>query len=456
MRKKALVIILVVAAHLSSVFAADSASDPMRLRALEVLRHELYHADPWVRVHAAEELLQLSYPEGVAEVFRNELDSHGSLPQYRIGIRRVLARASVVPQQRQERIAEIKAIFFDLNAPDRMHAIETLGKLGVRLTDAELADVRRYAQNSADPFAFWVLARHADPTAVAELERMQAVGDPLSALRAALCLEQLRPGLAEAWRAAGGEERLHALLTSAQPAERVKGCQEVGQFGRRDDSALLSPLLQDADADVRVYAASGILRMERRSVYRLGIADGLVIGGYFLSLILIGWYYARRTGTADDYLLGGRNMKPWMVGLSLFAALLSTASYMSVPGEIVKHGPMIMAQLICIPLVIWVVGWFLIPAFMKLRITSANELLELRLGLSVRMLGSAFFLFSRIAWMSMIIYITVKAVLMPITGLEPAWFPWMCVLLGVITMAYTSSGGLKAAVLADVIQSFIL
>ena len=222
------------------------------------------------------------------------------------------------------------------------------------------------------------------------------------------------------------------------------------------DRAYYIPLLTDSSADVRIAAAESLLRLERQHTGRLGFIDWLVLGGYFLSLILIGAYYARKAQTADDYLLGGRNMKAWMVGLSLFAALLSTASYMSVPGEIVKHGPMILAQLTAIPLIIWVVGWFLIPTFMKLRVTSANEILEMNLGLSVRMLGSAFFLLSRLAWMAMIIFITAKAILGPILGAGPQHLPWLCLLLGVITMAYTSSGGMKAAVLADVIQSFIL
>ena len=41
---------------------------------------------------------------------------------------------------------------------------------------------------------------------------------------------------------------------------------------------------------------------------------------------------------------------------------------------------------------------------MKLKITSAYELLETRLGLGVRMLGAVFFLAMRLVWMAVIIY----------------------------------------------------
>lgn len=456
MQKLFLILMLLFTAFLSPVFAEAPRADAIRLNALEVLRQELNTSDGWVKVHAAEALLRLGYPEGVGEVFKQELALHGDQPQYRIGIWRVLANATVVPKEKTEWIEKVKGVFFDPAAPDRIHAAETLGKLKVRLTEHEKTLVGQYAQQKQDPFAFWILAQNGQAGAVVELQRLKGSDDPVTALRAGLCLEQLQPVSKEAWLAAGGKEQAVAALQSVRADERVNACRVWNGFGKVDERGLLAPLLNDADADVRVHAAAALLNMERNRVFRIGITDGLVIAGYFLTLILIGWYYARKTETTEDYLLGGRNMKPWMVGLSLFAALLSTASYVSLPGEMVKHGPMLLAQLTFIPLVIWVVGWFLIPTFMKLRVTTANEILEMRLGLSIRMLGSALFVFSRLAWLSMIIYITAKAVLCPMLGLGPAYLPWMCLLLGLVTMGYTSSGGIKAAVLADVIQSFIL
>ena len=50
------------------------------------------------------------------------------------------------------------------------------------------------------------------------------------------------------------------------------------------------------------------------------------------------------------------------------------------------------------------VGWFLIPAIMRLRVTSAYEILETRLGLSVRVAGSCFFLTLRLFWMSLVMF----------------------------------------------------
>ncbi len=184
--------------------------------------------------------------------------------------------------------------------------------------------------------------------------------------------------------------------------------------------------------------------------------DWIVIGLYAVGMLAVGWYYSRRTGSSEDYLLGGRRMNPFSVGLSLFATLLSTISYLALPGEMIRYGPMVLTMMLAYPLVYLLVGGFMIPLLMKQQVTSAYEILEIRLGLSIRLLGSFFFLTMRLLWMAVIIYATTDKVLVPLLGLETSATPWLCALLGSITVVYTSMGGLKAVVLTDVVQTVIL
>jgi SSS family solute:Na+ symporter len=184
--------------------------------------------------------------------------------------------------------------------------------------------------------------------------------------------------------------------------------------------------------------------------------DWTVIALYAAGMLAVGWYYARRTATTDDYLLGGRKMRPLSVGLSLFATMLSTISYLAWPGEVIQNGPMMLAMLAGLPPVYLLAGWFLIPVIMKLKITSANELLEARLGVAVRTLGAVFFLAMRLAWMAVIIFATTDKVLVPLLRLDHSATPLVCAVLGVITVIYTSMGGLRAVVVTDVVQTLIL
>ncbi|MBI3862853.1 MAG: sodium/solute symporter [Planctomycetia bacterium] len=181
-----------------------------------------------------------------------------------------------------------------------------------------------------------------------------------------------------------------------------------------------------------------------------------VIALYAVAMLAVGRYYKSRVATSDDYLLGGRTMSPLMIGLSLFATLTSTLSYLAYPGEMIKNGPMMFAQLTAFPIVMLLVGWVLIPRIMKEQVTSGYELLELRLGLPGRLLGATMFMALRIVWMSAILYATTYKVLIPLLGLDLFWAPFISAAMGIITLIYSAEGGMRAVVVTDAMQSLIM
>jgi len=184
--------------------------------------------------------------------------------------------------------------------------------------------------------------------------------------------------------------------------------------------------------------------------------DWIVLGAYAVGMLGIGWHYSRRNRSADDYLLGGRQMRPWIVGLSMFATFFSALTYLALPGEMIAHGPMMLAQVFGFPIVAVGVCLVVIPYIMRFQVTSGYEILETRLGESVRLLAALTFLLVRFLWMGLMIYATVDKVLVPVAGIDSAWVPHVCVGLGLITVVYSSMGGLRAVVLSDAIQAIIL
>ena len=115
---------------------------------------------------------------------------------------------------------------------------------------------------------------------------------------------------------------------------------------------------------------------------RAGLAtiDWMIIVVYALGTIGLGWYYSRRQSSTKEYFVGTGNMNPVLIGVSLFATLLSTISYLSMPGESLGKGPMYMLSILAVPAVFGFVGFVLLPVYMKQRVTSAYELLETNLG----------------------------------------------------------------------------
>ncbi|MCA9175235.1 MAG: sodium-coupled permease [Planctomycetales bacterium] len=183
--------------------------------------------------------------------------------------------------------------------------------------------------------------------------------------------------------------------------------------------------------------------------------DWAIIGAYCVGTIALGYYYSRRQTSTHEYFVGSGRMNPVLVGVSLFATLLSTISYLSMPGESLGKGPVYLASLLALPMVFVVVSFVILPVYMKQRVTSAYELLEARLGYSIRMLGAGMFISLRLIWMSLLIYLTAKA-LTVMLGVGPDWIPWIALATGFVAVIYTSLGGLQAVVITDLFQTLLL
>ena len=264
----------------------------LRSQALYVLREAVCEETEWVKVHAAEGLLVNGYPEGVATSFEADLAS--AKPPYRVGVLRVLAQAVGKDKKlRQTRVDQVLAIFNDPDAADRLHALETLAKLGYnQRTDAVLEAAEPDA-GRFQVYARWVIANSGKPADQAMLAQL-VTGDDATlrtgaayALRhrkaispaalAALAAQQAEsPGdvyLQSAWfvhcprdRKLAARSALLAFLNSDKKHERNEVCLGLGYAGGARDVPILATLLRDdPEADVRVYAAFALLRLDRRS-----------------------------------------------------------------------------------------------------------------------------------------------------------------------------------------------
>jgi len=187
-----------------------------------------------------------------------------------------------------------------------------------------------------------------------------------------------------------------------------------------------------------------------------GTIDWIVVAIYAFVLIGIGIYYGRRQKTTEEYFVGGRSISPFLVGISLYATMFSTMSYIGVPGEIIQNGPVFIAVgILAMPLIYVIVGYLVIPMLVKLPVTSAYELLEQRLGRSVRLLGSAIFILTRLLWMAVMLHIT-SSVLVTVMGWNPVVATPLSIIAGLLTTIYTVTGGIRAVVVSDVVQFFVL
>ena len=180
--------------------------------------------------------------------------------------------------------------------------------------------------------------------------------------------------------------------------------------------------------------------------------DYWAVGFYFVAVLALGYRFSKQQQSTEEYFMAGRQMPWFLVGLSLFATLLSSVSYLSKPGEVIKNGLGVWGSYMQLPFTIVLVMVLLIPFFMSKHFTSAYEYLEELYGLKTRLFASILFILRRLFWMGMIVY-SASFAMARITG-QP--FVWIVLGIGAIAIAYTTMGGMRAVIWTDVAQFFIL
>lgn len=182
------------------------------------------------------------------------------------------------------------------------------------------------------------------------------------------------------------------------------------------------------------------------------VSDWAVVVLYAIATIGLGRAAPRGGRAADDYFVAGRNLGGFLAGISLFATLLSTITYLGLPGEVVAHGTGFLWQIAVFPLLYLIIGYLFIPHIMAQPVNSAYELLEMRLGRQIRQLAAGVFLVLRLFWMALILF-TCSNALAVIVGVRSEW---LMAGMAFVTLLYTAEGGIRAVIWTDVAQFFIL
>ncbi|OHB56279.1 MAG: hypothetical protein A2Y12_02495 [Planctomycetes bacterium GWF2_42_9] len=185
---------------------------------------------------------------------------------------------------------------------------------------------------------------------------------------------------------------------------------------------------------------------------RIGPWDCFTIGIYLLTVIGIGWWFSRKQNTSEDFLLGGRKLPWFVVGISYMMGLLSTYSLVMVPGEIFNHGLSLLLLTVFYPLFSVLAFSIFIRFYFRLQSFTPYEYLERRYDFRIRLLVSGIFFWSRLLYLGMVMFAASKV----FEG-AAGWPAWKTIVfVGAVTMTYTILGGRKAVIWTDVVQFVIL
>lgn len=185
---------------------------------------------------------------------------------------------------------------------------------------------------------------------------------------------------------------------------------------------------------------------------RFGALDFTVLGLYLAAMLLMGVYFSFRNKNADDFFRGGQRIPWFAAGLSIFATMLSSITFMAIPAKTyATDWVYFLVNMMAVAIAPFVILLFL-PFFRKVDAVSAYEYLEKRFNRLARLFASASFVLFQIGRMAVVLYLPALA-LATITPMSEQ----QCILLmGVLSIIYCALGGLEAVVWTDTIQSFVL
>ena len=181
--------------------------------------------------------------------------------------------------------------------------------------------------------------------------------------------------------------------------------------------------------------------------------DLAVLIVYLLAVLFAGLYFAKKEMKGKEYFKGDGTVPWWVTSVSIFATLLSPISFLSLVGNSYA-GSWIMwfaqlGMLLAIPLTIK----FFLPIYSKLDIDTAYHYLEIRFhSKGLRVLGAVMFIIYQIGRMSIIMYLPCM-VLSSLTNIN---VNILIIIMGIIAIIYSYTGGLKSVLWTDFIQGSVL
>jgi SSS family solute:Na+ symporter len=188
--------------------------------------------------------------------------------------------------------------------------------------------------------------------------------------------------------------------------------------------------------------------------------DWIIIAGYFLIILGLAWWVIKqRQDTSTDYFLAGRHLGWFIVGASIFASNIGSEHLVGLAGSGATDG-VAMAHYELHAWCLLVLGWVMVPFYMRSKVFTMPEFLERRFSPAARTVLSV---------ISLVAYVLTKiavgifaggivfSVLLPdlnFLGMDSFWIGSILVII--LTGIYTILGGMRAVAYTEALQTVIL
>jgi len=187
----------------------------------------------------------------------------------------------------------------------------------------------------------------------------------------------------------------------------------------------------------------------------ISLVDYAIVVAYLAGVVGMSWAIARRQRTGTDYFLAGRAMAGLPLGASILANQASAISLVGAPAFVALRqggGLRWLQYELALPLAMLLLIAYLLPVLRSVPGSSIYAYAERRFGRGTRQALAGAFLLSRGLSLGVILYAS-SLVVSAATGLGTTG---ALLAVGLLSVAYTSMGGIVADIWSDVLQLGLL
>jgi len=181
--------------------------------------------------------------------------------------------------------------------------------------------------------------------------------------------------------------------------------------------------------------------------------DWAIVALYFIAIGGIAWWVMKQKArTTTDYFLASRHVAWYIIGASIFASNIGSEHVVGLASTGVKSG-VAFAHYELHSWCVLLLGWVFVPFYLRSRVFTMPEFLELRFNSKSRWFLSGM---SLVAYVLTKVSVTVFAGAVVFQTLMGIDFWVGALVIVIITGIYTAAGGLKAIVYTDTMHSVVL
>jgi Na+/proline symporter len=181
----------------------------------------------------------------------------------------------------------------------------------------------------------------------------------------------------------------------------------------------------------------------------------LLIGGYFLLLILIS-YFTGKNDTNEDFFKAGKSSPWYLVAFGMVGASLSGVTFISVPGWVEASQFSYMQVVFGYFLGYMVTAYVLLPIYYKQNVTSIYEYLDDRFGFVSYKVGAISFFVSRVLGAAFRLFLVAIVLQQFVFDAWNVPFEVTVTLSILLIWIYTFKGGIKTIVWTDTLQTLFM